>query len=58
MTVTNQNLIVPSGGGHQRHYPIWKSDSGLEYISLDGQTFTELLGTKYQSCKRETVVRK
>jgi len=58
MTVTNQNLIVPTGGGHQIHYPIWKDDSGVEYIGLDNRNFTKISDTQYQNCKRESVIRK
>jgi hypothetical protein len=55
--VTNQNLVVPTGGGHQKHYPIWQGDGGIEYISLNGQTFVVLSTSGLANNKRETVTR-
>jgi hypothetical protein len=58
MTVTNQNLVVLSGRTNQTHYPIWKDDAGIEYISLDGMTFRTILELGYERYPRETVERK
>jgi hypothetical protein len=41
-SITNEDLIIVDGGhvraglGSQRHYPIFKDDAGVEYISLNG----------------------
>jgi hypothetical protein len=46
--VTNQDLIVLDGGGQfsdsgvRSHYPIWKSESGDEFIYVDGQRPVEI----------------
>jgi hypothetical protein len=63
-SITNEDLIILDGGhvragyGSQRHYPIFKDESGNEYISLNGQTLRKIstidLG---QSSKREVVKR-
>jgi very-short-patch-repair endonuclease len=58
MIVTNQDLIVHTGGGHQTHYPIWKDEAGVEYISRDGFTFVRLQNQEFKQSRRETVVRK
>ena len=59
MKVTNQNLVIRSGGSHQTHYPIWIDDAGVEYIpSQNGQTFVKITDQISKQAKRETVERK
>ena len=59
MKVTNQNLIVTTGGSHQTHYPIWVDDEGVEYIpNGSGQALVKLSDQVSKQAKRETVVRK
>ena len=59
MKVTNQNLVVTTGGSHQTHYPIWVDDTGIEYIpSQNGHTFVRITSQISEGSRRETVVRK
>jgi hypothetical protein len=59
MKVTNQNLIVRTGGSLQTHYPIWVDDAGVEYIpSRNGQTFVRITSQVSEQSKREVVERK
>lgn len=65
MQVTNQDLIVLNGGGltpttgHRSHCPVWADAHGVEYISLDGESFTPLASlTSLKIIKREIVVRR
>ena len=58
MKVTNQNLIIPLGGGAQKHYPIWVDDKNTQYISLDGRTFVDISGPEYKIYRRENAIRK
>ena len=57
MLVTNQNLVITKGGGAQTHYPIWKDEAGVEYISLNAVTFVKVSELQFQTTRRETVNR-
>jgi hypothetical protein len=63
MTVTNQNIIVNMGGGskfggrHQRHYPIWKDENGVEYVSINGHSWVKLSDQDFVNAPREVVTR-
>jgi len=63
-SITNENLIIVDGGhaqpglGSQRHLPIFKDENGNEYVSLNGQTLTNIvLLTLDKYARRETVKR-
>lgn len=62
-TITNQDLIINMGGhptaglGSQRHLPIFRDESGNEYVSLNGQQLTNLKYVSQEGTRRETVNR-
>jgi hypothetical protein len=63
-SITNEDLIIIDGGhvragyGSQRHYPIFKDEQGVEYISLNGQRLQKISTIQLdQYSRRETVKR-
>jgi hypothetical protein len=61
--ITSDNLVVCHGGhkikgmGHHRTYPIFKTEDGQEWISLNGQTLQRVADLSFEISRRETVQR-
>jgi len=62
-SITDEDLVVCHGGhkqkgmGHQRHYPIFKTEDGIEMISLNGQVLQPISNLRFEISRRETVKR-
>jgi len=61
--ITNVDLIINQGGhakpglGSQRHLPIFKTEDGEEWVSLNGQTLTKVSNLDLSNSRREKVTR-